>query len=206
MSSSAGPWPPADALVLELPGVDLGKPPVRVAIVDESGRFVSAMAQDPVTITPEGRFGATAEPGKPGRVNLAWVGGVCDSQITITVAADLRSIAFDMGPQPDCDSMGVGHQLTMYFTGTVDVPAIQVSEAGTTPTARPSQGIGYQLDCGPLGPDTCQTKAAQVIASTPTQRVVSLAFSDECGSYRVTFDDGQWITGEIDCIPGASPS
>ena len=57
-SSSPGPWPPAGALVLELPGIDVGKPPVRVAIVDESGRFVSAMAQDPPTFSPEGRFGA----------------------------------------------------------------------------------------------------------------------------------------------------
>ncbi len=114
--------------MLDFPALDIGKPPVRVAIVDKSGRFVSAMEQNRSTVTPEDRFGAFAEPGKPGRVNLAWIGGVCDSQITVTVAADLRSISFDMGPQPDCDSMAVGHELVMDFTGSVDVSAIQVGE------------------------------------------------------------------------------
>ena len=180
-SQSAGPWPPADALVLELAGgVGPGKPPVRVAIVDRSGRFASAMEQDPPTITSDRRFAASAEPGKPGRVNLTWIGGICDSQVTVTIGSDLRSITFDMGPQPDCNSMGVGHELVMYFTGTVDVPAIQVGEGTVAPAPAPAPapsatgGPGYALDCGPVARDACEPRAAEIVATNPTKRVVSI--------------------------------
>ena len=203
VSPSASPWPPADALVLDLPGVDIGKPPVRVAIVDKSGRFVSAMEQDPATVTPEGRFGAYAEPGKPGRVNLAWIGGVCDSQVTITIGSDLRSISFDMGPQPNCDSIGVGHELIMYFTGTVDVPAIQVGEGHVVPTPSAPQASAR----GRLRPG-CPTRAKRsgdIVDANPEKRVVSIQFTDECGSYHVTFVDGNGVAAIIDCIPEASP-
>ena len=126
------------------------------------------------------------------------MGGICDSQITLTVGADLRSIAFDMGPQPDCDSIGVGRQLVLDFTGSVDVPGIALFDAGEGPPEAP--GRGYELDCGPLGPDTCEAKAAGVVAATPTQRVVSISFTDECGSYVATFEDGTGVSASIDCI------
>jgi hypothetical protein len=181
--------------------VGAGQPPARVAVVDESGRLTGVAEKgevDPSTVTFDGRFGAYAESGKPGRVHLTWVGGICDSQITVTVAADLRSIAFDMGPQPDCDSMGVGRQLVLDFTGSVDVPAIALFEAGAGPP--PPVGRGYELDCGPLGPDTCETKAADIVAATPTQRVVSISFTDECGSCVATSEDGTGVSASIDCI------
>ena len=73
--------------------------------------------------------GAYPEPGKPGRVHLAWTGSICDSRITVTVAADLKSITFDMGPQPTCDSLGVVREVVLDFLGPVDVSAIEISLA-----------------------------------------------------------------------------
>jgi hypothetical protein len=206
-------WPPTGARVVTLTSeVGAGQPPVKVAIVDESGRLGGASETgtvDPSSQTLDQRIEAYPELAvSPGRVHLVWVGGICDKQITVTVARDVKTISFDMGPSVNCDSLGVERQLVLDFSGLLDVPSIKLVDT-STPAATPSQGSqetpGYDLACGPLAPDTCQVKAASVIAATPTQRVVSLAFSDECGSYRVTFDDGQWITGVIDCIPGASP-
>jgi hypothetical protein len=209
---STGQWPPTDARVITLTSeVGAGKPPAQVAVVDGSGRLASVAekgAVDPSTHRFDGRFGAYAEPGQPGRVHLTWIGGMCDSQITVTIAADLRSIIFDMGPQPDCDSIGVGRQLVLDFTGSVDVPAITLRD-GAEPvgTDRPA----YELDCGPLGPDTCETRAAQIVAKilkeSPSRRVVAIRFSnDPCGSYNVDLDDGTGMGAIFDCFIPPSPS
>jgi hypothetical protein len=210
---SIGQWPPADARVVALTSpVGAGKPAVQVAIVDESGRLASVAetgAVDPRTLSFDGRLGAYAEPGDPGRVHLAWVGGMCDSQITVTVAVDVRSITFDMGPQPDCDSIGVGRQLVLDFTGSVDAAAIELLDAADpAPTA---SAPAYQVDCGSLGPDTCTIQAGDIVASSqagdPPKRVVSISFSlDPCGSYRVTFDDGTSTHAIIDCVIAPGPS
>ncbi len=206
-SPSASAWPPAGATVLELAGgAGIGRPPLRVAIVDRSGRFVSATEQDPPTITSDRRFAAAAEPGKPGRVNLTWIGGVCDSQVTVTIGSDLKSIAFDMGPQPDCDSMAVGHELVMYFTGSVDVPAISVGEATAAATPPPPQGPENVIDCGPLEPDTCDAKAHDIVAANPGKPIRTIRFTDECGSYSATFDDGTGTGAIIECVLPQVPS
>ena len=206
--SSASPtsWPPAGATVVDLSN-GIGKPPAHVAVVDMSGRLTSVtVPTDTNVVSGVDGFGASGDPGKPGRVNLSWIGGECDSQVTATVAADLQSISFDMGPRPDCDSIGVGHQLVLDFSGSVDVGAIQVGEIPAAPSPSPLDGLGYSLDCGSLAPDTCDAQAARVIAATPSQRIVSIVFSDECGSYLVTFDNGDATRADIDCIPGASPN
>jgi hypothetical protein len=131
-TSSAASWPPPGAPVVVLTSeVGAGEPRVRVAVVDQSGRLEKVAekgAVDPSAMSFEGRFGAYAEPGIQGRVHLSWVGGICDSQITVTVSKDIDSIAFDMGPQPDCDSVGVGRQLVLDFAGSVDVPSIRLVE------------------------------------------------------------------------------
>ena len=165
---------------------------------------------DPATVPMEGRLGAYAEPGTPGRVHLAWVGGICDSEITVTVAADLDSITFDMGPQPpNCDSIGVVRQLVLDFSGSVDVPAISLRDVAdaANPTSSPPD---YTVDCGPLGPDTCEQRARDIVlenqAQDPSKRVVSVTFSaDPCGSFTVTFDDGTSAETLIDCFVSASP-
>jgi hypothetical protein len=201
--ATPGPWPPEGAVVIPLTSpVDAGKPPVQVAVVDKSGRLVNATERgtiDPSTVSFDGRFGAYAEPGKPGRVHLTWIGGICDSHITVIVAADLSTITFDMGPLPDCDTIGVGRELVLDFEGPVDVPSIKLTDAADalTPTATSPT---YDLECGPLGPDTCEERAAGVIAANPTKRVVSITFGDECGSYTALFDDGTGSAAYVDCF------
>jgi hypothetical protein len=205
-----GPWPPVGATVIALTSpVGAGEPPVEVAVVDESGRLTGVAEKGTVDASThyfDGRFGAFEEPGKPGRVHLQWVGGICDSRTTVTVAADLGSITFDMGPQPaNCDSIGVGRELVLDFDGTVDVSAIELRDVADAP-APVATSPAYQLDCGPLGPDTCEQKAAAVVAAnatgSPTKRLESITFTDECGSYTVLFDDGTGMTASIDCILG----
>ena len=202
--ATPGPWPPEGAVVIPLTSpVGPNFPPAQVAVVDESGRLVSVIEKGSVsyTLMPfDGRFGAYAEPGMPGRVHLEWIGGICDSHITVTVAADLSTITYDMGPQPDCDTIGVGRELVLDFDGSVDVPGIELRDAADNPKGSPA----YNLDCGPLGPDTCHEKAAAVIAAnekgSPINHVVSIVFSDECGSYTVLFDDGTGMSASIDCV------
>jgi hypothetical protein len=126
---SAAPWPPAGAAVVTLTSqVGAGAPPVEVAVVDHSGRLVSVTEKggvDPSTMLVAIPIGAYPEPGKPGRVHIVWTGGICDSQITLTIAADLKRATFDMGPQPLCDTMGIDRELVLDFSGSVDVSAIE---------------------------------------------------------------------------------
>ena len=205
-----GPWPP-DGCRGRSPSrarSEPGEPPVQVAVVDESGRLVGATekgAVDPSTQSFDGRFGAYAEPGLPGRVHLAWVGGICDSQITVTVAADLGSITFDMGPPPaNCDSIGVGRELVLDFDGSVDVPAIALIDVADGP-APVATSPAYELDCGPLGPDTCEQKAAAIVAANRDRIADQADRIDhvqrrQCGSYTVLFDDGTGVAANaIDC-------
>jgi hypothetical protein len=213
-TASPGPWPPADARVIPLTSqVGAGAPPVRVAVVDKSGRLSKVAEKgdvDAATFSFDGRFGAYAEPGHPGRVHLAWVGGICDSQITVTVEPDLGSIAFDMGRQPDCDSIGIGRQLVLDFDGPLDVRAINVGEATALPSLSPTEGRGYELDCGPLGPDTCEIRAAEIIESIheryPSKRVVSLYLAGGCGGYNAILDDGTGMGAAVDCFLTPRPS
>jgi hypothetical protein len=199
---------PTNAIVVQLTReLAAGAPPIRVSVVDQSGRLTAASETgtvDPSTFSFDGRFGAYAEPGLPGRVHLAWVGGICDSEIMVTVAPDLHAITFDMGPQPDCDSVGVGRQLVLDFDGSVEVPAIAISDVADQ--AAPTAGErDYALDCGSLGPETCQDVANGIVADSeqgsPGKRVRSITFFDDCGSYTVVFDDGAGVTGNFDCAP-----
>ena len=199
-----GPWPPEGAVIVPLTSeVGAGEPPVQAAVVDRSGRLVNVTEKgtiDPNTLSFEGRLAAYAEPGIPGRVHLAWVGGICDSRVTVTVAEDLGSITFDMGPQPaNCDTIGVGRQLVLDFEGTVDVPGIELRDAADLPV--PTEVVpAYDLDCGPLGPDTCEQRAADIVAANLPKRVVSIIFTDECGSFSALFDDGTGLGADADCI------
>lgn len=133
---SIRPWPPIGSVVIDLTSeVGGGRPPVQVAVVDLSGRLVGASEKgslEPAQILPPlGGIGAYAEPGFPGRAHLFWVGGVCDSRIVVTVAADLRSITLDTGPRVDCDTLVIGRELVLDFSGSVDVPAIELYQSVT---------------------------------------------------------------------------
>jgi hypothetical protein len=204
--SGPGWWPPSGAITFDLTSqVAAGAPPVRLAVVDQSERMTDVEETgdvDPSTVQLDGRYGAYAEPGHPGRIHLVWVGGICDTQITITITAGIRSILFDMGPQPsDCDTLGVQRQVVLDFDRPVDVAAIELLDAGASPTTQPEGG--YVLDCGPLGPDTCATKAAEILdeqrLDVPSVQFESIVFTDSCGSYVARFDNGSGRSSVGDC-------
>jgi hypothetical protein len=205
-TSSPVPWPPAGAIVIALTSqVGAGAAPVRVAVVDESGRLTGVTekgAVDSGTAPVIDGPAAYPEPDRPGRVHLAWIGGICDSQITVTVDSDVRSITFDMGPHVPCDAVGIGRELVLDFSGSVDVPAIEVLDTAANPT--PVGQRDYALDCGPLGPDTCELRAAALVVASregsPAKRVESITFSDQCGSYTMIYADGDGTSASIDCI------
>jgi hypothetical protein len=130
---SAAPWPPAGATVVTLTSqVAAGAPPAQVAVVDRSGRVVAVAEKgglEPCS-PPVGacELAVYTEPGMPGRVHLAWTGSICDSRITVTVAADLKTITFDMGPQPLCDSLGVVREVVLDFSGSVTPTTIDIRQ------------------------------------------------------------------------------
>ena len=204
--ASTGPWPPEGARVIALTSeVAEGAPPVRVAVVDESGRLYGVAEKgkvDPSTRTLDQPIEAYAElEVSPGRIHLIWIGRICDSQTTVTIAADIRTITFDMGPQVECDSMGIERQLVLDFSGLLEVPSIELVRAAPGAAA-----TGYTLDCGPLRHD-CAARVANILAATPERRVVSLRFVDECGSYVATFGDGLGnVAANIDCFLPPDPS
>ncbi|HEX6869351.1 MAG TPA: hypothetical protein VF119_11130 [Candidatus Limnocylindrales bacterium] len=207
-SAPASVWPPAGARLVELTSeVGAGQPPVRVAVVDHSGRLEGVTEKgtiDPSTQSLDQRIEAYAEPAvSPGRVHLVWVGSICDSQITVTVAADLKTITFDMGPLVDCDSIGIGRELVLDFSGPVEVPEIDLVDG----TGRPQPpGPGYSIDCGPIEHDACLAKAAGIAAATPEKQLASIVLTDECGSYTATFKDGTGVGASVDCILPPEPS
>lgn len=132
----AASWPPvgSSAVVqLRSPG-GAYRPPVQVAVIDRSARLTRA--SEPASRVPAPDPGANglaaySEPGVPGGVHLVWLGTVCDSRITVTVAADLRSMTIDRGPQPGCDLVSIGRELVLDFSGAVDASAIQLYLSST---------------------------------------------------------------------------
>jgi hypothetical protein len=142
-STDLTPWPPVGATVIPLSGdVVPGAPPVQLAVVDHSGRLVGVAEKGDVDpFDPSisvGDPGGYAEPGKPGRVHVAWTGSICDSRITVTIAADGRTITFDMGRRPPCDSIGITRQFVLDFSGAVDVSTIDFVPQVTNETDVPA--------------------------------------------------------------------
>ena len=137
----------------------------------------------------DGRFGAFAEPGKPGRVHLAWVGGAGQPHHGDR-RRRLGSITFDMGPQP-CDSIGVGRELVLDFEGTVDVPA---SSSGRG--RFPDPGAGWPPMSSTAGRWTGHLREKAPASSRPhrTKRVLSIS-SPTCAGPTPFFDDGSGRRG-----------
>jgi hypothetical protein len=137
---------------------------------------------------------ATGPDGLIGR-RLVWVVRVLETdKISTYLVVDGSDAIYEMNP--DNRAIQVG--------GTLPGP-----EATATATLPASPG-SYTLDCGQLRPDTCETRAAAIVAENlardPSKRVVSIVFSGgECGSYSVTFDDGTRAITMFDCFISPSP-
>ncbi len=128
--ASPVPWPPDGATVIVLRSpVGEGRPQPRVAVVDLSGRLTSARevrdSDPPVTIVEEGDRAGFARD-REGAYRLRWAGGICDGDLTVTIAADLRGIVVDGGQQVACDAMGIGRELVLKFSQQVDPADVDV--------------------------------------------------------------------------------
>jgi hypothetical protein len=131
------PWPPSGSVVVELTGdVEAGRPPAQAAVVDLSGRLIRVENHGTqpldVMVGPDG-IGVFMEAGLPRRVHLVWEGGLCDDEFVVTVAADLRSISVTGERGSPCRLMLVTRELVLDFSGTVDVPTIELT-LGMTPS------------------------------------------------------------------------
>jgi hypothetical protein len=135
---SLAAWPPPDAaylITLNSP-IGVGKPPVRVAIVDPSSRLASVEVppgSDQGIAIPEGeRAWVAGEAGADARtVRLAWVGTICDHLVTVTIDPALDAIQVDGGSRPACDAMAVERQVVLTFEHPVDPAAITVTYTET---------------------------------------------------------------------------
>ena len=163
-------------------------------------------AVDPVDrVSSDGRFGAYAEPGIPGRVHLSWVGG------------DLRQP--DHGhrrARPAVDHLRHGAAAGLRLDRRRAPAGPRLRRLGRRAGHPGRRGNGehrrrrrrassYALDCGPLGPDTCQAKAARDRRRDSTRSaIVSITFTDECGSYHGDLRRRDGVSADHRLHPGAS--
>ncbi len=87
---SAAPWPPDGATVVELLiGVGSGRPPVRVAVVDETQRLVDARAATASerAVRDLSMRAVWADDLPDDRVLVQWGGSMCDDRLTLTISA-----------------------------------------------------------------------------------------------------------------------
>jgi hypothetical protein len=81
-----------------------------------------------------------------------------------------------------------------------------LSGCGTPPTpspvATPPPPLAYELTCGQLERSGCEADAAEIVRQHPTNAVVSISFTDQCGSAMVVLADGTRIGIMKDCYTG----
>jgi hypothetical protein len=75
--------------------------------------------------------------------------------------------------------------------------------ACTLPTVAPG---AYQLACGPLERSKCKDAASEIVRDAgvqqPTNAVLSITFTDSCGSSIVAFGNGTTTRTMVECITG----
>ena len=134
------PWPPAGARLITLtsPVAD-GRPPARVALVDDSGRVTDAREAAGGDGAPKvGEEFAEMRMGDGVQAYLlTWTGGPCDGDLTITLAEDLRTITISHGVQA-CDATGIRRSLVLTVDGGVDPAKVEVNHVvGIADAVRP---------------------------------------------------------------------
>lgn len=66
------------------------------------------------------------DPDVDGRYRLQWVGSVCDREVTVTIEPGPARIVVDRGARDACDAMGVGRELVLDLTRSVDTTGVEV--------------------------------------------------------------------------------
>jgi hypothetical protein len=96
---------------------------------------------------------------------------------------------------------GVSPTLPPVPTAAIPTAAAPSTEVLRTATPRP-----YDLVCGPIERSKCEDSAAEIVGDSdqkqPTNPVVSIWFTDTCGSRIVTFRDGTRTVTMADCYTG----
>lgn len=119
-SPAWGPWPPPNAFsVLEFKD-DAGRKP-RVAVVDDSRllEWIQEGVPDPA-IGAAGSEGLFRDPSGVHRYRLRWGTTICDREMIVTVAADVKRIVIEHAPRDGCDAMYVGRELVLQFSRDVE--------------------------------------------------------------------------------------
>ncbi len=127
-----GLWPPVGTSFTVRITKDVeGRPPFEVAVVDRSGRIVSAReatGDDPIVAVPDDGASAwvAAEPGDPRSIRLGWFGGNCDRHTIVTIDSP-DSILVDLNVPSPCNVMGNDRSLILTYSEPVGAGQIDVS-------------------------------------------------------------------------------
>ncbi len=130
-------FPPVDSTVVFLPkGGGFELPRVRVALVDLSGRIKAVRlprADEPRPNEQRDGTGALVpDPSAEGRYHLMWNGGICTSDIVITIDASMSSVVVSNPVPGDCDTIPNEYRLLLDIEGRLDPPAVEVDYAETS--------------------------------------------------------------------------
>ena len=123
---------------------------VELTVLDRSGTM-AGVAQ--ASRWPDGSdqrpFALQIGPGSDTRsITVSWIGGLCDGQGTLELAADGRSMSLELGPptQFSCRPMGVRFRVELRFPGVVDPTSFEGTQDGITPGPTPTAPLTGSWD------------------------------------------------------------
>lgn len=130
-------FPPVDSTVVFLPkGGGFELPRVRAALVDLSGRIKAVRlprADEPrPNVQRDGTGALLPDPSAEGRYHLMWNGGICTSDIVITIDATLSSVVVSNPVPGNCDTIANEYRMILDIEGRLDPPAVEVDYAETS--------------------------------------------------------------------------
>ncbi len=107
--------------------IGAGRPQPRVTVVDQAD-IVAASGRCGPDDRPlgSGTDVFTRDPDVDGRYRLSWVGSVCDEAMTVTIEPETIRIVVDEGVRDACDALGVGRELVLDFTRSVDTTGVEL--------------------------------------------------------------------------------
>jgi hypothetical protein len=119
-------------------------------------------------------------------------------ELAFTSACGSHTVVFDDG------SMSGAFAVCVTPTGSIQPTQTSTPKASALP---------YTLLCGPIDPDECGLRAAEIVERQAARgkTVVAISFSGPCGSFEAVFDDGTMEAAIGECLipsaePGATPS